>query len=174
MINLTKTVHSELREYDIKIKKIHSEVEYTNFSTYLIKGHAENLLKYGDIDDKEKSFRQAEYSYKRVLPDGLKTKGHHLSTIELDKIPIGYIWYHFNDDKSAKLNYLCIFNQYRGQGHSKKAMIYLEKVLKKQNIEHIKLKVFSMNTVARNLYNSLGYMISEKLTPYDYIYTKKI
>ncbi len=54
---------------------------------------------------------------------------------------------------------LCVNPIFQNQGIGTKTMKYIEKILKEQGVETIRLDAFSLNPYALNMYSALGYNI---------------
>lgn len=55
---------------------------------------------------------------------------------------------------------LCVNPKFQNQGIARRVMLHIEKELKKQGVESIRLDAFSKNLYALKLYKSLGYTIA--------------
>ncbi len=55
-----------------------------------------------------------------------------------------------------------ILKEYRGNGYSKSLLIYLLKIIKYNGFNEVKIKVKSSNTIALNLYKTLGFEVVEE------------
>ena len=111
----------------------------------------------------EDELEQAREAYESLLPEGLETKGNHLNTVMFGDEPIGLLWFAEKETGSLRSAYIYeieIFEKFRGQGHSKEVMKLLEKEAKQLGLVKIGLHVFGHNTVARNLYEKMGYQVT--------------
>lgn len=80
------------------------------------------------------------------------------SIVEENKTQIGFIWIQLNKEKTAAFIYdIYIEQKYRSQGIGRHVMIECQKTLKNLGIKKIELCVFEHNTIARKLYDSLGF-----------------
>lgn len=63
----------------------------------------------------------------------------------------------YNNSKFTIIHRLCVNPKYQNQKIGKNTMILVEKLLKKQGIQSIRLDVFSLNTYALRMYQTLQY-----------------
>lgn len=108
--------------------------------------------------------KKADDDMFKLLPDGLNSLDQHIFSIKEDgKNWIGTIWFGVRgaeDNRKAFIFDIVLEVDTRGKGYGKKAMLLIEDELKKLNLKHIGLHVFGHNSVARNLYEKLGYGIT--------------
>ena len=80
--------------------------------------------------------------------------------IEADGESAGTLWVADRDEaefRSLFVYELHVEERYRGRGYGKAAMVLAEEEARRRGIDCIALNVSGGNTVARNLYRSLGY-----------------
>ncbi|MEM0136432.1 MAG: GNAT family N-acetyltransferase, partial [Thermoplasmatales archaeon] len=77
---------------------------------------------------------------------------------------VGMIWVgwgKYGDQTSSPWIWdFIIYKNYRGKGYGKEALIALDKELKERGKKKVSLQVFGHNSVAINLYQKLGYKIT--------------
>lgn len=104
---------------------------------------------------------QAEALFVRVLPDGRATAGHEFRAVVTGAgEAVGALWFAAEDDigrGSAFIWDIAIDPAHRGHGYGRAAMEALEPLARSLGYDAIRLHVFGDNTVARNLYQSVGY-----------------
>ena len=70
------------------------------------------------------------------------------------------IWIRVDLKSPAKNGFifeLYVDEKFRGKGYGKQAMLLIEEEARELGLKSIGLHVFAVNTVARNLYESIGY-----------------
>lgn len=100
---------------------------------------------------------------KKLLPKGLQTEDHYLYTLYDGSDAVGMIWIRVDLESPIKSG--LIFERYvdekfRGKGYGKQAMLLIEEKARELGLQSLGLHVFAVNTVARNLDESIGYEIS--------------
>ncbi|MFG2037029.1 GNAT family N-acetyltransferase [Dactylosporangium sp. NPDC048998] len=95
----------------------------------------------------------------RLLPDGVGTAGHLMFAGEADGVVVGHIWLALPDGKrpQAWVYDIHVDAAHRGEGYGRALMLAAEEELKARGVTRLGLNVFGPNTVARRLYESLGY-----------------
>jgi ribosomal protein S18 acetylase RimI-like enzyme len=75
--------------------------------------------------------------------------------------PVGWLWLAVpvpgSDPAMAWVNYVQVDEEYRGRGYGKRAMLLAEEEAAARGMTSVGLNVLSNNTVARGLYDTLGY-----------------
>ncbi|MGC8608952.1 MAG: GNAT family N-acetyltransferase [Thermoplasmata archaeon] len=132
--------------------------EFPEYWEYAIKSGMHDMQKAG-LFDKSITYKEAEEQFKKYLPSGLNTPGHHIMHILERNVVVGNIWFEIRSRsiKEAYLWDIIIFKEYQGKGYGRQSMMKLEMFLKKEGVKQISLNVFPFNTVARNLYQTSGY-----------------
>lgn len=78
--------------------------------------------------------------------------------------PIGYLWYVIrgaDNNKKAFIADILIYEEQRGKGLGKKAMLLLEEHVREQGLDSIGLHVFGFNQRATSLYKALDYQVTD-------------
>ncbi len=106
---------------------------------------------------------KAEQDWANLLPRGLASPGQFLFALE-DKATgerVGDLWFAERDsdfgEKAAFIYSIEIFEEFRGRGFGRQAMLALEGEVRSRGLTRIALNVFGGNDVARSLYRSTGY-----------------
>ena len=106
---------------------------------------------------------KAEHDWQHLLPDGLASAGQFLFALE-DRSSgerVGDLWFAERDSdfggKGAFIYSIEIFEEFRGRGLGRQAMLLLEDEVRSRGLDRITLNVFGGNDVARRLYRSTGY-----------------
>lgn len=115
---------------------------------------------------KESSFEKALEQSKKILPDGINTKGHHFYELFKDGEYAAYLW--FSEMKQLDKNSLYLWDifvleTYRDLGIGKHLMEFLDEKAVELNAKSIKLHVFGYNTVAYNMYLKKDFQIKSSI-----------
>ncbi len=97
-----------------------------------------------------------------LLPQGLRTPGHHFwRVVAEDGTRVGSLWAHFEAERRRAFIYdIVIDAAQRGKGYGEATMRALEEELRPTDLTHIELNVFGHNSVARALYDKMGYHVA--------------
>jgi ribosomal protein S18 acetylase RimI-like enzyme len=133
--------------------------EFAVFDASLRTSYVEARIAAGDSP--ERAARVAEEQLGRLLPTGRASEHQHFFTARASDRPVGHLWLHtgrpmvFVDDVEVRPDL-------RGQGYGR-AIMQLAALWAQQRAAHaIGLNVFSHNTMARDLYERLGYRVTER------------
>lgn len=101
----------------------------------------------------------ADRSFKTYFPHGVPAAGQHVFDVVADGEPVGVLWIGVMDSAS---NDWWVFDveiseSQRGRGYGRAAMQLAETTAQELGAASIGLNVFGYNTIARHLYESLGY-----------------
>jgi ribosomal protein S18 acetylase RimI-like enzyme len=110
----------------------------------------------------EDELAQAREWIGKVLPDGIRTIGHHFWVLVDDQDAVlGHVWADVNEAQHfAWILSVEIGAAYRGQGYGRRMLELLEDELRPLGVQRIGLNVFADNTVAQHLYERLGYRVT--------------
>ncbi|MEE6450910.1 GNAT family N-acetyltransferase [Gottfriedia acidiceleris] len=112
----------------------------------------------------ETALEQSKAAFQSLLPEGENTENNYLKNIVLNERTIGYIWYSISIKQEPNYAYLyeiLIFPEYRGQGYGKEAMSNCIKEINELGVDDVWLHVFGHNQGALNLYQQLGFEITD-------------
>ena len=112
----------------------------------------------------ETALEQSKAAFQSLLPDGENTENNYLKNIVLNEEKIGYIWYSINIKQVPNYAYLyeiLIYPGYRGQGFGKESMRMCIKEINELGVDEVCLHVFGHNRGALNLYQQLGFEITD-------------
>ena len=116
-----------------------------------------------DVDEAE---RQVDDLIERLLPQGFETPGHNFMWIVEgdDKERVGWTWVGPELDDSAAYYIwdIEIAEAVRGAGLGGKALDQIEILVREAGANRLDLHVFETNAVARRLYESKGFVVSNK------------
>jgi ribosomal protein S18 acetylase RimI-like enzyme len=95
-----------------------------------------------------------------LFPRGRPSAEQSVFVIEADGEPVGQLWVAERGDETGR--YLWVYlvhveEKHRGRGYGRAAMTLAEEEARRRGLDLVGLNVFSANTVARDLYQSLGY-----------------
>jgi ribosomal protein S18 acetylase RimI-like enzyme len=103
---------------------------------------------------------KAAADIEQLFPDGRPSDEQLVFVIEADGEPVGELWLADRDvlgQRSLFIYDVHVAEPQRGRGLGKAAMLLAEDEARRRSIDRLALNVFGRNTVARRLYQSLGY-----------------
>jgi ribosomal protein S18 acetylase RimI-like enzyme len=103
---------------------------------------------------------KADHDFPALLPSGVDTPGQDLYVVTADGDPVGVLWLAERDRDGERVLFVYdieIDDAHRGRGLGRAAMQRVEAEARRRGLDTVALNVFGGNTVARNLYRSLGY-----------------
>lgn len=136
-------------------------VEYDGWLPTSIEDYAAEHARAGSRPA-DKSLEMAHEEFQRLLPDGLATPEHHLLVGLTDGGErVGFLWLRIPPAGSGEADAF-VYNvevdaDKRGNGHGRGLMRAAESYARDQGSTALRLHVFGHNTVARSLYERLGY-----------------
>jgi ribosomal protein S18 acetylase RimI-like enzyme len=109
--------------------------------------------------------RKAGQDIGRYFSRGLATPGHFVFRIMAGDVPVGWLWLGVPgpnpDPRMAWVFEIEIEAAFRGHGHGRAAMELAEAEARSRGMTSLGLNVHGQNTIARSLYESLGYDVME-------------
>jgi RimJ/RimL family protein N-acetyltransferase len=104
----------------------------------------------------------AERSFNTLLPNGPDSPGQTIYSIveRSSETVVGTLWWGMQREGNSKAPWIydiVLEESARGKGYGREAMQAVEKALKELGHKKLGLHVFGHNTVARGLYDSLGF-----------------
>lgn len=139
-----------------------TQTEFDAFLEQVVPDYAADNVKAGYWSEEE-ALEKSRSEFMRLLPQGLQSENHYLYTLYDEDQAVGRIWMRANFDRPTKSGFvfeLWVDEQFRGKGYGKQAMLLLEEKAREMGLKSIGLHVFGYNTVARSLYEKLGYEVS--------------
>ncbi len=139
-----------------------NQAEYDAFLEQAVPEYAADNVRAGYWAEAE-ALEKSRKEFETLLPKGLQSENHYLYTLYDAENAVGLIWMRANMDRPTKSGFifdLRIDEKFRGKGYGKQAMLLIEEKARELGLKSIGLHVFAVNTVARNLYESVGYEIS--------------
>jgi ribosomal protein S18 acetylase RimI-like enzyme len=135
--------------------------EYEQYLDVLRSAYVEDMVASGFMDARDAEAK-VEADIKAQLPEGRRTPGAYLYTVEEERELVGYAWMSSQHDQAgAPLAFvfdIWVRPDARGRGLGRAAMLALEAEARRLGLDRIRLNVFGHNEVARTLYRSLGYV----------------
>lgn len=137
-----------------------TEAEYDEFFHRLSREYAAERALAEDVPVAEME-QQALDQINGLLPDGLHTPGHALWIVEDNGRRVGVLWVQIRQDERRAFIYdIAIDESERGKGYGAATLGALENTLRQHGVTHIALSVFGGNTIARGLYDKMGYQVA--------------
>lgn len=114
----------------------------------------------------EEAMRESIEEVAKLLPNDLESAGQFIFVAELENERIGTIWMNLNTELEVPRAfgvYIEIEPTLRGQGLGRELMYATRLECRKLGARGFALSVFGHNSIARNLYESLGFEVTETL-----------
>ena len=141
-----------------------TESEFQIYRARLIRDYAADKVRAGTWLA-EDSLSRSEQEIDELLPNGLVTPDHYLFSIR-DVVAaenVGILWFavtHWGGKDQAFIYDVEVNSDQRSKGYGSQALIGLEDKVKALGLDRIQLHVFGHNQRARQLYEKLGYEIT--------------
>ena len=140
-----------------------TEATYVRWRLHAEPRYAESLYETGGLS-RDEALEKSKKSFEVLLPQGFRTKEHLFFSI----IPAGsdttagMLWVHLKQTSipSAYIYEFEVDPDWRGKGLGRASLLALEPLVKQFGATSIALHVFAKNAVARNLYESAGYVVT--------------
>lgn len=139
--------------------RLMTEAEFGPWREISLIDYAASLAAANGLDAKAAN-KMAGGHYDRLLPDGVGTAEHLLWIALDDGKPIGSLWIHVKNAKSAFVYMLLVDTDQRGRGYGRAIMLAAEHECRARDLDRLELNVFGQNRTAINLYDSLGYEVT--------------
>lgn len=139
-----------------------TQPEYEAFVERAIPEYAPDNVRTGYWSESE-ALEKSREGYEKLLPKGLQTENHFLYTLYDANEAVGMIWIRADLQSPTKNGFifeLYVDEKFRGKGYGKQAILLIEEKARELDLKSLGLHVFAVNTVARNLYESVGYEVS--------------
>jgi len=136
-----------------------TQVEFDTFLARAIPEYAEDKVRAGNWSESE-ALEKSRISYEGYLPQGVQTENHLLYTVYDEASAVGMVWMRVDLKSPTKDGFifeLYVEEKFRGKGYGKQAMLLIEEKARELGLKSIGLHVFAYNTVAKNLYEGIGY-----------------
>lgn len=135
-----------------------TEEEFTTWRKGSFENYAAEKTKEGLSGEDARA--EAEASFNKLLPEGSKSKGHHIYSVVNDGAVIGTLWWGISKQGKAEVPWIydiMLEPGSRGKGLGRRVMEWAEKDVRSKGFAKLGLHVFGHNKVARSLYESLGF-----------------
>lgn len=112
----------------------------------------------------DEAHEKARQAFESLLPEGLKSPDHYLFTVRDEDTPVGILW--FGIRRQGRLEPIAfvydirINEEYRRRGYATQTLQALETKVQEMGLSRIALHVFGHNHGARQLYEKLGYTVT--------------
>jgi ribosomal protein S18 acetylase RimI-like enzyme len=133
--------------------------EYDAWVPGAIEAYAADHVRVGS-KPADTALETATKEFETLLPDGVDTAEHHLLVVMADDDRVGILWLNIADNIAGPGAFVYdveVDAAKRGKGYGRGIMLAAEDYARDRGATSIKLHVFGDNTVARRLYDSLGY-----------------
>lgn len=141
-----------------------SEEEYSKFYKISFETQVEELIREENLSRNDAE-NETKKELEEMLPLGIDTNDNFLLSIKNDDNVIGYIWFLTEYNEDIKQSFLCdfmIFEEYRGKGYAKEALVEMEKMAADMMCKESVLFVADENIIAQRLYSKCGYQVLRK------------
>ena len=142
--------------------RIMTSEEFRRFKEYSIADYAKDLFKGRDLDWKQ-ALADSEEEFVKMLPEGEKTEGQFLMTIEdVQKgREVGWIWFYYETEDGVRqvwLSDFMIHEDERRKGCATAALNEMERMAKNDGCAVSALLVWDHNPAGYGLYRKSGYV----------------
>ncbi|HET9171626.1 MAG TPA: GNAT family N-acetyltransferase [Actinospica sp.] len=139
-----------------------TEDEFAAWLPPAVRGLAEDKAASGQWSSDE-ALDMAKTEFAILLPQGAVTRGQLLYTVRdaASGTPVGAVWIHLRpkaDRREAYIYDLVVAEDRRGKGYGRATMLAAIERARELGADSVGLHVFGHNTVARELYTSLGFV----------------
>lgn len=119
--------------------------------------YRDELIRAGSSDAEADA--NIEHNKNSLTPGGVIASGQHMFRLTRDGLHIGNLWLAEREAGDWFVYDVEVFEEFRGRGLGREAMQAAEAYARENGATKLGLSVFGFNTVARSLYESLGYAI---------------
>lgn len=138
--------------------------EFEVFLERDIREYAQERVRAGFWSEAE-ALARSRKEHRALLPDGLKSRYHHLYSIQDSEggEAVGVLWLKTDFDSSRASGFIFnleIHEPFRRRGYGRQAMLELENLARSMGLRQLGLHVFAHNQGARALYDGLDYTIA--------------
>ncbi len=133
-----------------------TEAQYAAYRSTAEDGYARQIAESGAMSAAAAADKAAR-DFARYLPDGLRTPDQHLFAAYDGDTEVGMLWLRIADGEAYVFD-IRVRPDRRGRGHGRAIMEAGEAECRSRGVTAIALNVFGGNTVARALYERLGFV----------------
>lgn len=136
--------------------------QFQSYLEFTIPDYAKDKIESGTWKEEE-ALNLAKESYQKYLPNGVETPNEFLYAINLKETHIGFMWLHYDSNKteSAFIYDFLIMEDYQGKGYGQQAMTLMFDTVKEFGASRLSLHVFGHNKRALHVYEKLGFEITD-------------
>jgi len=114
----------------------------------------------------DRALELSQQEFDRLLPNGPATPNTFIFGIRASGISqdVGVLWVTIVERGGVRLAFIydiIVFEPYRRQGFGRAALLALETKVRELGVDQIGLHVFGHNQAARDLYEKVGYIITD-------------
>jgi ribosomal protein S18 acetylase RimI-like enzyme len=134
------------------------DAEISDYIAHSRSGYIDDRVASGD--DVDVATRSADDQIAAAFPNGKPAPGHRLFSVERDGEKVGALWLGLLSSEQPTLYWvwdITIDAPHQGRGYGRETMLLAEDEARKHGATDLGLNVFGTNSVARHLYESLGY-----------------
>lgn len=146
----------------MQMKEMNAD-DFESFRMASTKRRAQYHESEGDLKFSE-ALRLAEEEFSKYCPQGYRTPDHFFFNLILETGTVaGSLWFAIRQRGNKKrlfINEIFVEESHRGQGRGVFMMSWLETKARQLGVWEIGLHVLGDNTVARSLYEKMGYAVS--------------
>ncbi|MCX5383525.1 GNAT family N-acetyltransferase [Streptomyces sp. NBC_00083] len=131
--------------------------EFERWRSAAVEGYAQSWIERGVPE--ARALAESEEEHRALLPDGAATAGTHLMVLEERGSEVGTVWVARAPapEAGAYVYDVHVMEEHRGRGHGRSLMLLAERAALADGLDTMGLHVFTGNTPALRLYESLGY-----------------
>lgn len=138
-----------------------TQAEFELYREHLIREYAKDHVEAGNWDA-EGSIERSEKEIDGLLPQGVASPKHYLFSVHDDSTNtnVGILWFAEREEGGSNLAFIYDIElkpEARGKGYGAETMRLLEAEVRALGLNRISLHVFGKNTVARKLYEKMGF-----------------
>ena len=136
--------------------------EFTPWLAAGVESYAAAMVQAGEHDEAD-ALANSTATHARLLPDGAQTPGSSLLILESSGRRVGMVWVAHHKPGTRSFVYdVEVEPAERGRGHGRQAMLAAQRAALANGDQTIGLNVFGHDEVARGLYTSLGYRVTDQ------------
>lgn len=146
---------------DVQLKPM-TQPEYEAWRAGSVEQYSLEFVKSGILGEAE-ARQRGEADFARLLPDGIATAGHELSSGYDGTEQVGslWLWVRESEQRAETFVYeLAVLPDKRRQGYGRAIMLAAISECRSRGLSAMSLNVFGHNTAARALYDSLGFQVA--------------
>jgi GNAT superfamily N-acetyltransferase len=139
-----------------------TEAQYAAYRSAGEADYAQSIADSGLLPEVEARQKAAD-DFAKLLPDGLRTVGHHLWNAYDGDTAIGMLWIRIEEKSDGPHAFgfdFSVREEVRRHGYGRAIIVAAEKVCRELGVVSIELNVFGPNVAARTLYEQMGFEVT--------------